>query len=112
MMGNGQSKALRLIGIAKKAGKLICGTEMVVEAIRSKKTQVKAVFVSGDAGANTMKRLTNTTSYYGVPLIKLSADKTELGRMAGSMSGKTSVAVTDRGIAEAAIESLKNGEGE
>ena len=36
-----QQKAYNLIGIAKKAGKIIAGTEMVVESIRAKKKNVK-----------------------------------------------------------------------
>ena len=52
-----EQKAYNLIGIAKKAGKVIGGTDMVADRIREKRNAVKAVLISSDASENTLKKI-------------------------------------------------------
>ena len=101
-----QQKAYNLIGIAKKAGKIIAGTEMVVESIRAKKKAVKAVFISCDASENTLKRITNTSDYYKIPAFKTVFDKLELGRITGASGERSVIGVTDEGLAKAIISNI------
>ena len=106
-MKDNQNKVLSLIGMAKKAGKLITGTDMAVDAIRNKRDKVKLLFCSADASQTTVKRIRNTSEYYKIPLCTLDFDKTELARIVGNRYGQTSViAVTDEGFAKAMIEKL------
>ena len=103
-----QNKAYNLIGIAKKAGKIISGTEMVVESIRAKKNAVKAVFISCDASENTMKRIMNTSEYYSVPAFKTVFDKLSLGKITGASGERSVIGVTDEGLAKAIISNISD----
>ena len=107
-MTENEQKAYNLIGIAKKAGKVIGGTDMVAEKMREKKNAVKAVFISCDASANSVKRITNTASYYRVLAIQLKIDKAMLGKITGSAGEKSVIGVTDEGLAKAIISRLEN----
>ena len=107
-MTENEQKAYNLIGIAKKAGKVIGGTDMVAEKMREKKNAVKAVFISCDASANSVKRITNTASYYRVLAIQLKIDKAMLGKITGRAGEKSVIGVTDEGLAKAIISRLEN----
>lgn len=102
-----EQKAYNLIGIAKKAGKVIGGTDMVAEKIREKNA-VKAVFISCDASANSVKRITNTAGFYGVPAMQVNIDKAMLGKITGSAGERSVIGVTDEGLAKAIISRLEN----
>ena len=73
-----EQKAYNLIGIAKKAGKVIGGTDMVADRIREKRNAVKAVLISCDASENTLKKIINTTTFYKVPAVRTNIDKAML----------------------------------
>ena len=103
-----QQKAYNLIGIAKKAGKIIAGTEMVVESIRAKKKNVKAVFISCDASQNTLKRITNTSDHYKIPAFKTEIDKASLGRITGASGERSVIGITDEGLAKAIISNISD----
>ncbi len=51
--GNRQ-KAMNLIGLAMRAGKLITGEELTIADIRKQKAKI--VFVANDASENTKKK--------------------------------------------------------
>ncbi|MCQ2771165.1 MAG: ribosomal L7Ae/L30e/S12e/Gadd45 family protein [Clostridia bacterium] len=61
-MDNNLKNLLFRIGLARKAGKLISGTELVCDAVRDGK--VKLVVIASDASANSMKRITNCVKFY------------------------------------------------
>ena len=98
-----EQKVYNLIGIAKKAGKVIGGTDMVADRIREKRNAVKAVLVSCDASENTLKRIMNTTSYYKVPAVQTGIDKSMLARITGSMGERSVIGITDEGLAKAIL---------
>ena len=52
-----QQQWMSLLGLANRARKLISGEELVVKEIRSGKA--KLVFLSGDASANTEKKISD-----------------------------------------------------
>ena len=104
-----EKKIISLIGIAKKAGKVISGTEMTVESVRSaKKSSVKLIVCSGDASANTVKRINNPSGFYGIPVIRLTVVKTELARTVGHPSELSVIGITDTGFAEAMLKAYEN----
>ncbi|MBO4353409.1 MAG: ribosomal L7Ae/L30e/S12e/Gadd45 family protein [Clostridia bacterium] len=52
------------IGLGKKAGKIVFGTDAVCDAIREGKMLL--VLIASDASENSKKRITNCASYYKV----------------------------------------------
>lgn len=58
--GNRQ-KAMNLIGLAMRAGKLITGEELTIADIRKQKAKI--VFVANDASENTKKKVKDKSSY-------------------------------------------------
>ena len=96
-----EKKILSLLGIARKAGKAVLGTDMTVESIRKKSSSVKIILMASHASQNTVKRIKNTSEYYGIHLICLSADKIELAQLMGHSSELSVIGVTDSGFADA-----------
>lgn len=96
-----EQKACNLIGIAKKAGKVIGGTDMVADRIKEKRNAVKAVLISSDASENTLKKIINTTTFYNVPAVKTNIDKAMLAKITGSMGERSVIGITDDGLAKA-----------
>lgn len=99
------NKTPSYIGLCKKAGKLVCGTELTTEAIRAGK--VKAAFTAKDASANTVKRISDGCRYRSIPYSQLSLTCAELGKAAGKDGGIASVGVTDGNFAGMIIRSLE-----
>ena len=96
-----EGKIISLLGIAKKAGKTVSGTDMTVESVRKKKGLVCLILLANDASANTVKRITNTTQYYSIPLVRMSIGKSELAKIIGSVSEVSVIGITDIGFANA-----------
>ncbi len=100
-------RAMSLVGIAKKAGKTVIGTDMAQSAARSKKNGVRLLLCSAEASSATLKRITNTAQYYHIPLITAEIGKSELALCVGKRDGELSVVgITDAGLASAIAETL------
>ncbi len=83
------------LGLAKKAGKLISGTDMVCGGIREGKVLV--VVTSLDLSENTAKRIGDRCRYYGIPLIVCEASKDVLGAAVGKPFAAC-VGITDKNL--------------
>lgn len=69
-----KQKALNMLGLAMRAGKLITGEEMTLKEIRQQRAAL--VLVASDAGKNTQKKIKDKSSYYEIPLLDtFSADE-------------------------------------
>lgn len=103
-----EQKVKGLIGIAKKAGKIVSGSEQTVDSVRSAKGNkgVKLLLCSADASQNTLKRIRNCSEYYKVPMDILSIDKNELAHITGYSGELSVIGVTDAGFAKAIRENL------
>lgn len=99
------SRALSYIGIARKAGKLTFGTDAVCDALR--RGGKNPVFAASDISEATEKKLTDKCAFYGVKLVRLDADTSELGHAIGKTGAVAAVYVTDEGLANAAAASLQ-----
>ena len=97
-------KVLSLLGLAKKAGKVVSGEFSTEAAVKSAKACL--VLVSEEASENTKKKFRNMCSYYEVP-IYFYGNKEELGRCIGQ-EFRASLAVTDPGFSEAVKKQLEN----
>ena len=82
------------LGLSSKAGKLIYGVPMIIEAIQKGK-KVYLVIEAGDTSDNTHKKLTDKCSFYGVEKIRIDADGGELASRIGKSSSLAAVAITD-----------------
>lgn len=74
-------KYVGVIGLAFRARKLACGTESVLDAIRSKKSVL--AIVASDASADTKKKLGDKCAFYGGGYVVLPITKSELGSALG-----------------------------
>ena len=82
-------RLLHALGLCAKAGRLITGTPMICEAMRTGRPRVYLVAAASDNAENTAKRLRDRTSFYGGTLSD-----------AVGKSGRISaVAVTDENLA-------------
>ena len=92
-----------MIGIATKSRNTVSGEFSTEKAVKEHKAAL--VIVADDASDNTKKMFTNMCTYYKVP-IYFFGEKTELGHAMGK-EFRASLAVLDRGLADAIEKQLK-----
>ena len=87
------SKVLSMLGLSRRAGAVIIGTDLVTKALPSGK--VKLVMYAGDSSANTEKKITDKCKFYNTECIKLSYDGGEIAHAIGKTSTVSVVGITD-----------------
>ena len=95
-----KDKILSMIGMAKRAGKVLTGEFMCGKAIKNKSS--KLIIIADDASENTKKSIRNSCSYYKIPYIEFS-QKDELGKYTGSDS-RAVVSINDNNFAKAILD--------
>ena len=90
-----KEKALNLLGLAMRAGKLVTGEELTLKDIRANK--VHLVFIAQDAGKNTQKSIKDKSLYYKVPCVDV-FDSAQLSLAIGK--SRMVVGVKDQGFAK------------
>ena len=103
---NREEKALGLLGLATRAGRVIAGVPLICTALQKGKRDKTPVLVllAADASQNTQKRVTDRTAHYGVPLIPLSIDCATLALRVGKRDGAVAaVGITEPELARAII---------
>lgn len=88
-----QKKALALLGLARRAGKLTTGQDQVLKAIRTKKAYV--VLMANDSGQSTQKKFSDKCHSYEIALTT-EFTKQELSSAIGAK--RSLIAVTDPGF--------------
>ena len=91
-----RKRFLSTMGLAARAGKLVCGTQNVCDALKFGVAQV--VFEASGNSDNTRKRLADRCKYYKVDLIPADADADTLGAALGKRGPISAVAVTDASL--------------
>ncbi len=86
-------KFLSALGLSKKAGKAILGTELVRDALRRGKP--KLVIIACDVSDATYKRLSGCAEYYGTEYIKVPYGMSSLSAACGLKKSVSAAAVTD-----------------
>ena len=86
-------KVLSMLGLSRRAGAVIIGTDLVTKALPSGK--VKLVIYAGDSSANTEKKITDKCKFYNAECIKLSYGGGEIAHAIGKMSTVSVVGITD-----------------
>ena len=87
------NKFLSMLGLSKRAGSLITGTDLVTKALPSGK--VKLVIYAQNSSPNTEKKITDKCKFYGVECIKASYTSDELSHAVGKLSSVCALGVTD-----------------
>lgn len=98
-----EAKILQLLGLAQRAGRLISGEELVLEAIRSGKC--KLTILAEDGSMNTKKKFYDKCHSYQVELIELS-DRYQLGSAIGKET-RVVIGIIDQGFANKIHEYLQ-----
>ena len=93
------TEALRALGLARRAGALVCGAPMIITALRSAKKPI-VVVAANDISEGTRKKLTDKCAYYKTPLEVIDAGGEELAKAVGKSGFLAAVAVTDENLAK------------
>lgn len=91
------NRILGSLGLCSKAGKLIFGVPMIIEAMQKGK-KVYLVLEAGDTSDNTHKKITDKCNFYQVEKIRLEFDGGALASAVGKSSTLAAVAITDEGF--------------
>ncbi len=91
---------LSYIGIAKKAGKLVSGTDMVCDTLR--RGGRLPVFAASDVSDGTRKKLSDKCTFYGAELVTLDVTSAELAHGIGKTGAVAAVYISDEGLSKAA----------
>lgn len=97
-------KALSLLSIAVKAGKVVSGGFMTERSICDGTASL--VIIADDASDNTKKKFINKCTYYKVPF-RIYSTSEVLGRQIGK-EARTTVTVTDEGFAKQIINKMES----
>ena len=102
-------RALRLLGLAARAGRVIAGIELLCTALKrgtAGKTPL-LILEAGDSSENSHKRINDRAAYYGVPIYRLPIDGEALGLAVGKREKRISaIGVTEPNLAKALEEAL------
>ena len=101
--------ALRLIGLARKGGRVEVGEEPVAAATRAHKARL--VVLASDAADNTLRRASHFALSAGVPVLQSPYTKGELGLSVGR-SSCAMLALTDYGLAASFARKLAENKGD
>ena len=91
-----QNKILSLLGLCRRAGKLVMGHDPVLKAIKENKAQI-TLFAS-DYSDNSKKEIERVCQLHDAALLTLPFSKDDLGNCVGHYRGV--VAVTDKGFSD------------
>ena len=104
-------KTLNALGMCAGARRLIVGTPMICEALRKPKKPILVV-CANDNSENTIKKLSDKTTFYGVPMTVISADGERLAAAVGKQGRVAAVAVTDENLGKLVAGTLQAEENE
>ena len=93
-------KLLGMLGLAARARKIITGTELVTEKIKSGK-RVELVLIAADVSQNTLKKIVNCCDFYEQKYIHLQFTRDEISRAVGKSCLISAVAIIDRNFSDA-----------
>lgn len=97
-------KALSMLGLATRAGKVVSGEFAVEKDVKSGRACL--VLIAEDSSENTRKKFQNMCEFYEVP-VRLCYDRARLGHVIGK-DFRASVAVLDEGFADTILKHLNS----
>ncbi len=96
-------KVYGLLGLAKRAGRLVCGEAACKEAVRYGSSYL--IVLASDTSANTSKNILDSCRFYNVKHIVLGT-KEELGHAVGN-SFNAVLSVNDEGFANGILKHIQ-----
>ena len=100
------TRALSMIGLCKKAGRIAFGVPLVCEAVRE--GRAKLVIYASGASENSVKRVCDKCRSYEVEVAPLDVSPDVLGKAIGKTSAVAAVGIIDKGFAEAITKILNS----
>ncbi len=97
-------KALSMLGLAARAGRIVSGEFTVEKEVKSGRAYL--VLIAEDASENTRKKIQNMCEFYEVPM-RLCYDRERLGHFIGK-DFRASVAILDEGFADNILKHLNS----
>lgn len=94
------NKVLSLLGLAKRAGKLEAGFDVVVAAARDGRARL--LLAAEDVSDKTFKNICYEAQRAGISAVRINADMAQTGKACGVRAGV--LAVTDEGFANALLK--------
>ena len=91
-----EAKFLSIIGLCRKAGKLVLGADCTCDAVRSGRSRLAVI--ASDASDNTKKKVQNCASYYKKRVCVCETGKKRLGECLGRKGEVSCLAVCDDGF--------------
>ena len=101
-----QSKLSSMIGLSRRAGKVVLGTPLVALALR-KSPKPFLVLVSEGASDGTKKKLKTKCAYYRVPLLFVPLSTEELAHAVGKGGDMAAIALTDENLTKAVLSAAE-----
>ena len=92
------SKVLNMLGLSRRAGAVIIGTDLVTKSLPSGK--VRLVIYACDASTNTEKKITDKCRFYNTKCIKSAYDGSVIAHAIGKESTVSVVGVTDENFSQ------------
>ena len=97
-------QVLKYLGLAVRAGRVIVGVPLICTALsRSAKHNAPLLVIeASDTSEGTHKRITDKTTYYQLPVLRIAANRQRLALAVGKREGEVAaVAVCEAGLAGA-----------
>ena len=94
---------MNYLGIAKRSGNLLCGTDTVVHSLASKK--IKLLFLASDASENTKDKIIKKAFYYQIQVCE-AFDSYELSKAIGKDHVMV-MAIVDEGLKKAFLKEIE-----
>lgn len=97
-------RILSMLGICKRAGKLITGADTTIDSIR--KNKAKLVIFANDLSKNSRSSVEAVAAEHGVKTLTLNRSKEETGFALGKLCGV--MTTEDKGFADKLKELIEN----
>lgn len=92
------SKFLSMLGLAKRAGALITGTDLVTKALPSGK--IKLVIYAENSSQNTEKKITDKCKFYNTRCVKTDYNGEEIAHAIGKLSSVCVIGINDENFSK------------
>ena len=109
MLNNYTEKIANALGLARKAGAVTAGTELVIDSMR--RGRACRVYISAEVSQGTLKKLKDKAAFYKVQTEILDLTMGELAHCVGFLRPTAAVSLTDKNFLKL-IEKINKSGGE
>lgn len=100
------TRTLSMLGLCKKAGRLVSGVPLVCDAVREGRAFLTVY--AAEASANSVKRVCDKCKSYEADAMAVETTPEALAKAIGKSGAVAAVSVCDRGFAEAIMKILNS----